>query len=73
MENALLRIPVVCPKCGRELLNEFPIASVAEALAAGGSIRLHAKCHGKAWQASALEREQVREYLDAMELSLSSL
>jgi hypothetical protein len=72
MENALLRIPVACPKCGREFLNEFPIASITEALAAGESIRLYVNCHDKAWQASVLEREQVREYLDAMELSRSS-
>jgi hypothetical protein len=65
MKNTLLRVPVVCPECGRELLNEFPIASIAEALSAGGSIRLHVNCHDKAWQASVLEREQVGEYLDA--------
>jgi hypothetical protein len=27
MEDSLLRIPVVCPDCGREVLTEFPAAS----------------------------------------------
>ena len=49
----------------KELLTEFPTASIAEALVTGGSIRLYARCHNKVWQASCLEREQLREYLEA--------
>ena len=72
MEDTLLRIPVVCPECAKELLAEFPTASIAEALATGGSIRLYAQCHNKAWQASCLEREQLREYLEAANLARSA-
>jgi hypothetical protein len=67
-----LRIPVVCPECGKELLTEFPTAAIAEALASGDSIRLHAPCHGTMWHASPLEREQFRQYLDAANLPRSS-
>jgi hypothetical protein len=69
MEGTLLRIPVVCPECAKELLTELPTASIAEALATGRSIRLYASCHGKAWQANCLEREQLRDYLEAATLS----
>ena len=47
MEDSLLRIPVVCPECGEELLTEFPEAVVAEALNTGDTIRLHASCHAR--------------------------
>jgi hypothetical protein len=70
MEDSLLRIPVVCPECGKELLTEFPAAAAAEALIRGDTIRLHASCHGRVWQASNLEREQLREYLEAVGCSL---
>jgi hypothetical protein len=66
MEDSMLRIPVVCPECGRESLNRFPIASTIEALVAGDSIRLQVNCHDRSWQASFLEREQLREYLEAV-------
>jgi hypothetical protein len=68
MEESLLRSPVVCPECGKESLTEFPIASIAEALATGSSIRLYVQCHDKAWHANSLEREQLREYLEAANL-----
>jgi hypothetical protein len=70
MEDSLLRIPVVCPECGKESLTEFPAACVAEALISGDTIRLHASCHGRVWQASNLEREQLREYLEAVRVVL---
>jgi hypothetical protein len=70
MEDTL-RIPIVCPECATELVVELPTAPLAEALATGGSIDLYANCHGKAWQASFLEREQLREYLEAVKLSRS--
>jgi hypothetical protein len=69
MDNTLLRIPIVCPDCARELLTSLPAASVAEALASGDSIRLFSQCHDQVWQASSLEREQLREYLEAVNLS----
>jgi hypothetical protein len=64
-----VRVPVVCPECKRESLAELPAAPIAEALASGDSIRLYARCHGKIWQASSIEREQLRAYLEAANLS----
>ena len=71
MEDTLLRIPVVCPECAKELLMDFPTASIAEALGTGGPICLYAHCHDKAWQASRLEREQLQAYFEAANLSRS--
>jgi hypothetical protein len=71
MEDTLLRIPVVCPECAKESLTELSTASIAEALTTGDVIRLYAQCHDKVWQASCLEREQLREYLEAANLSRS--
>jgi hypothetical protein len=71
MEDTLLRMPVVCPSCAKESLTELPTTSVAEALANGDPIRLYANCHREAWQASCLEREQLREYLEVANLSQS--
>jgi hypothetical protein len=65
MEEALLRVPVVCPECGKELLTEYAAASLVEALINGDSIRLYASCHRQVWQASVIERDQLRQYLEA--------
>jgi hypothetical protein len=72
MEDTLLRMPVMCPECAREWLMEVPIASIAEALASNGYIRLYAPCHDKVWEASCLEREQLGEYLEVANLSRSA-
>jgi hypothetical protein len=69
MEGGLLRIPVVCPECGNEPLIELPAPFLAEALVVGDSIRLHASCHGKVWSASGIEREQLRSYLEAANMT----
>jgi hypothetical protein len=69
MEDTLLRMPVVCPECAKELLTAFPTDEIAQALATGVSICLYAQCNDRKWQASALEREQLREYLEASNLS----
>jgi hypothetical protein len=66
MEDSLLRIPVVCPECGTESLVELRAASLSEALVTGDSIHLQAACHGRVWQASGIEREQLRQYLGAL-------
>jgi hypothetical protein len=68
MEKALLRVPVVCPECGKELLSEYAAASLIESLTNGDSIRLYASCHRRVWPASVIEREQLRQYLEAAKL-----
>ena len=57
-----VRFPVVCPRCSREHLAEFPLAIVSAALANGDVLRLSADCHGVSWDASESEREQILEY-----------
>jgi hypothetical protein len=64
MEKTLVRVPVVCPECGREWLTEFSALALAEALDVGASIRLYARCHDRVWAATAPERDQLRAYLE---------
>jgi hypothetical protein len=71
MEDTPLRIPVVCPECAKEVSTDIPTASIADALATGGPIRLYSPCHERVWQASCLEREQLQAYLEAAILSRS--
>jgi hypothetical protein len=59
----MIRLPIVCPKCGDELLTEFPVALLAESLLTRDDVQLHSSCHQITWTASPSEREQIREYL----------
>ena len=70
IKESVLRFPVTCPLCARELLCELPIASVARALALGSTIRLYASCHDVWWDATAVEAVQVREYFSAARLTV---
>ena len=58
-----LRIPVICPVCATELLAEFPIAELAEALIEEQPVHLRSPCHNRVWNADDSERQQIREYL----------
>jgi DNA-binding IclR family transcriptional regulator len=60
-----MRFPVVCPACGREMLAEYPVATLAAALLNHGPIVLHSNCHDVSWAATEIEVEQIREYLGA--------
>ena len=66
MNDPTVRFPVICPKCGKEQLDEFPIAEVAAALLSGGNLRLLAACHHYTWIATPTELRQIREYLGAI-------
>jgi hypothetical protein len=63
MIEPTIRFPVVCPKCGREKLTEFPTNEVLYALNRGSDISLVATCHDVIWTATELELEQIHEYL----------
>jgi hypothetical protein len=65
MREPLIRLPVMCPQCGGELLTEFSVALLAESLLEKNSVELHASCHQISWTASETERQQIREYLAA--------
>jgi hypothetical protein len=66
MNHPTVRFPAACPKCGRERLTEFPVDEVADALQRGSDICLVATCHDVIWSATALELEQISEYLGAV-------
>jgi hypothetical protein len=64
MSQPTIRFPVTCPKCGTERLTEFPVDVVADALLWDSAICLVATCHDVIWDATELEVEQIREYLE---------
>ena len=66
MLEPIIRIPVACPKCGRERLTEFPVNEVVYALNRGSDITLVATCHDVIWTATDPELEQIHEYLVAL-------
>jgi len=66
MIEPTVRFPVVCPRCGREKLTEFPINEVVYALNGGSDISLVATCHDVIWTATERELEQIHEYLLAL-------
>jgi hypothetical protein len=63
MIEPTVRFPVVCPRCGREKLTEFPINEVVHALNGGSDITLVATCHDVIWTATEEVLEQIHEYL----------
>jgi hypothetical protein len=69
MNARKLRVPVTCPDCGAERLAELPADRVTGALREGRALRLHAPCHDVWWTASAVEVEQVRQYVGALSLN----
>jgi hypothetical protein len=66
MTESIVRFPVVCPECRREVLNSLPFTFAAEALIRGKNIRLHSSCHDKWWDASSFEVERLRDYIGAL-------
>ena len=62
MEQPQIKVPVRCPLCAKEQLQTLPIAATAEALLSGSVLKLWSNCHGQ-WDATAIERQQIRTYL----------
>jgi hypothetical protein len=65
MDEPKVLVPVTCPRCGGESLKRLAVSVVAEALIAGTLLRLSTDCHCVEWDATAVELEQIREYLIA--------
>ncbi|MEA3152361.1 MAG: hypothetical protein QOD56_3300 [Gammaproteobacteria bacterium] len=63
MDAPTIKFPVTCPQCGKESLAEYRVVAVTIALFEWGSMRLYADCHQVFWDASVVERGQIREYL----------
>jgi hypothetical protein len=66
MKQAMLRLPVVCPRCGVENLAEVSVLLAADALMRNEGIQLRAACHNLYWTASPIEMQQLREYMSAL-------
>jgi hypothetical protein len=66
MRKEVMRFPIKCPVCGTELISYFRTNQLATALREGRPVRLFAICHDQTWHASAVELEQMREYLRAL-------
>jgi hypothetical protein len=62
MSMPSVRFPIVCPQCKRESLISLPVATVADGLVRG-LLELQGDCGHRAWRATAVEREQIRQYL----------
>ena len=62
-ETPILRFPTVCPRCSKESLSAIPLSVTTDALTNGDKLRLRAGCCCEVtWDASEVEREQLREY-----------
>lgn len=60
----LVRFPIVCPRCMREILFHIPLKWITEALVTRNDISLStACCGGVDWVASGIETEQIRQYI----------
>ena len=67
MKDPTIRLTVKCPRCGRGTLAQLRIAVIAQAFILENPIRLHATCHDLWWDASYLERQELREHLIGMQ------
>lgn len=63
MHMVSVRFPIVCPDCGSEALAVFPIPDLCAALLTETAVPLRSPCHDCRWNASILERAQIRQYL----------
>lgn len=73
MNDSVVRFPVTCPVCSRESLARLSVDTILRSLATDRPLKLYAKCdrHAIAWVANEIERNQIREYTDAVHSSLS--
>lgn len=63
MADVYIRFPVTCPVCGEESLTAYRAEILIDCLDARSELRLSSSCHDATWLASAVEEEQIREYL----------
>jgi hypothetical protein len=66
MQEPTIRVPVSCPACAAEHLSSLSTAATAAALLSGEHLQLQCRCRAR-WIATEAEREQVREYLAALD------
>ena len=63
MADVFIRFPVTCPVCGQEALTAVRAETIIDSLDSRAALRLSSTCHDASWLASAVEEEQIREYL----------
>jgi len=68
MPEPTLRFSVTCPDCALVSVSEIPIASIANSLLTGKSLRLYSNCHDRYWTATFTEREQLRKSLAVLNI-----
>lgn len=61
----VIRFPVSCPICRKEVITEYRRPDVVGALLNDRPIRLYAPCCDKTWTAAYIEMQQIRAYFDA--------
>ncbi len=68
MNIPVIRVPVTCPACSGESLAGLSVDTVLQSLANDRPLKLYAACdrHAVVWVASEIERNQIREYTDAV-------
>jgi hypothetical protein len=73
MGNSTIRFPVKCLFCGRESLMVSNLAMIVNALATERQLILSSTCayHRVMWVANEMERNQIREYAEALHFSRS--
>jgi len=62
MKEPSIAVPVNRPSCAKERLCVLPVATTAAALISRSRINLKCSCQTQ-WNATDVEREQIREYL----------
>jgi hypothetical protein len=65
MRDLSIRFPVTCPLCGDDSLDCRRFQEIVDALFRFKPFALFAPCHGAHWTASAMELEQIRDYVGA--------
>jgi hypothetical protein len=71
-DDRLVRFPVSCPTCRKEVLAEYRQADVVGALVNDRPIQLYAPCCDASWTAGYIEMQQIRAYFGAARLDTPS-
>jgi hypothetical protein len=69
VDSSIVRIPASCPMCGQEYLIGLGLDTISDRLATDRSIKLYCNCphHSVTWVANEIERDQIREYTEAVQ------
>ena len=71
-DERLVRFPVSCPTCRKEVIAEYRETDVVGALVNDRSIHLYAPCCQASWTAGYIEMQQIRAYFGAARLDAPS-